>query len=64
VEQHRADQAAKMKARDGNAEASNLGPVMPGAELNGDEEKQERTEQADEQAADGSRQDTTITGLP
>jgi len=44
-----------MRARDDNAEASDLGPVMPGVKLNGDEEKQEQTEQADEKAADGSQ---------
>ena len=53
-----------MKARDGDAEASDLGPVIPGAKLNGDEEKQEHAEQADEQAADGSQQGATVTGLP
>jgi len=37
AEQNRADQAAKMKARDGDAEAGDLGPVIPGAKLNGDE---------------------------
>lgn len=64
AEQNRADHAAKMKARDGDADTSDLGPVMPEAKPNGDEEKQGHTEQADGRAADGSRQGAAITGLP
>ena len=39
VEQDRGGCAAKVEVRDGDAEASDLGPVMPGAKLNGEEEK-------------------------
>lgn len=64
AEPDRADHAAKMKAKDGDAEASDLGPAIPGGKLDGENEKQGHTEQADERAADGSRKGATIMGLP